>query len=156
MTSTALQKYQLSAQQRRLWRLYERGWEIYAQCALSLRGPVDTQRLQQAVYQLVSRFEIFRTGFEILQGMDLPLQAISEVPKLVFQIAPAEKIEGVDRESFLHELLTQERAAGLDFQEGPFVRACLVRVSRNESLLAITLLSLCADTLTLRRLPFDL
>src|SRR5262249_47678090 len=108
------------------------------------------------VYQLVSRFEIFRTGFEILQGMDLPLQAISEVPKLVFQIAPAEKIEGVDRESFLHELLTQERAAGLDFQEGPFVRACLVRVSRNESLLAITLLSLCADTLTLRRLPFDL
>src|SRR5262245_62938571 len=72
------QGFRLSPQQERIWGLRAKCPTFYrARCSVSLKGNLDTDRLEQAVNDVVSRHEILRTSFHSQDTHD-PLQIIHE------------------------------------------------------------------------------
>ena len=79
MTELAAQGFNLSPQQRRLWRLAgasaPRAW-----ARIRIVGDLDRDRLCRAIGRLVARHEILRTEYACPPGMSMPLQMIGAAP----------------------------------------------------------------------------
>src|SRR5438309_6096338 len=73
--------FRISPQQRRLWGLIQQNPQVAfcAQCHVRITGPLDAQRLDEAVRTLRSTHEILRTEFVLLPGTRTPVQVIGEV-----------------------------------------------------------------------------
>ena len=151
-TATSLQGFHLSARQKGLW--FSRPHRRISQsiCLLHLQGQLDAERLECALRGLIGRYEILRTGFMALPGMDTPLQVISESPELQFRLAPAEMLQVEDREAALRNIVQLEHENPLDYKEPPFVRALLMPGGPREHFLLLTMLPLAADSTSLNRL----
>src|SRR5215210_1279646 len=85
MQSADIQGFELSPQQRHLWRLGREleGAPLRVQAAWQLTGPLERARLAGALHGVVARYEILRTTFSQLPGLALPLQVVGS------EIAPA-------------------------------------------------------------------
>src|SRR5262245_61509518 len=87
MQEEMLEGYRLSPQQRHLWGLLRRGWNVAYQtkCAVMIKGRFESRRLKTAVEKIIARHEILRTTFHCLPGMTIPMQVINETGGLVWQ-----------------------------------------------------------------------
>ncbi|HEY6804760.1 MAG TPA: amino acid adenylation domain-containing protein [Pyrinomonadaceae bacterium] len=74
----AIEGYRLSPQQKRLWLQHDSSAAPQLSCVIAIEGPLDPQRLERAIDQLVARHEILRTKFERLAGMEVPVQVIGD------------------------------------------------------------------------------
>src|SRR6185312_10494585 len=86
MNTTAATGARLSQQQARLWSFQQHSSAYQAICALRLQGSLHTEMLQQAIQQVVDRYEILRTNFAHVPGMDLPLQVVSGAGTWYWQV----------------------------------------------------------------------
>ena len=66
MSKEIIEGYRLSPQQKHLWLLGES--ERSATCAVRIDGELNPDLLEQAIRQVVERFEILRTTFKLLPG----------------------------------------------------------------------------------------
>ena len=82
MSKEIIEGYRLSPQQKHLWLLGQS--ERSATCAVRIDGELNPDLLQQAIRQVVERFEILRTTFKLLPGMTIPVQIISDRPDIEF------------------------------------------------------------------------
>ena len=142
--------YRLSPQQQRLWRLLaQSGTDPFRSvCVAELRGALDVSRLERALTAACRRHEALRTRFELLPGLDLPLQVIDDEPAAV-RVRTVEG--GGDYEAALARLLEEESAA-----DGA-ARECALRTSVAEAgdgrtLLLLSAPSMCADATSIRNL----
>ena len=127
---------QLSFTQERMWFIHQLAPESPAYnvpVALRMRGTVDTGALQQAIAGLISRHQVLQTRFSMMpEGPRAQFQGSVEPPVLreidVSDSGPAslEVAAGV-----LGDLASEP----FDLDEPPLVRACLVRLSPEDSLL---------------------
>ena len=140
MTNTsAIEGFQLSAQQLRLWQLQASGRspKYHTSFSIEIGGAVDVDRLRAAVEAVVSRHEILRTTFQRLPDMAIPVQVISETPSFEFT---CEEVLGNGHPA--------DSAPTFDLAKGPLIKACLRRIEPARHCLTITLPSLCGDALT--------
>ena len=82
MSKEIIEGYRLSPQQKHLWLLGQS--ELSAACVVNIDGELNPDLLQQAIRQVVERFEILRTTFRLLPGMTIPVQVICERPDFEF------------------------------------------------------------------------
>ena len=113
-----IEGFQLSPQQKRLWLLQQESPAFCAQCAILIDGPLDHDRLQQALQRIISRHEILRTTFHRRPGIKIPIQVVSE------SILPSwrEVMSDVNcpqRDWDIEEVMRQERCLPRDFESGP-------------------------------------
>ncbi|MDQ2971090.1 MAG: condensation domain-containing protein, partial [Acidobacteriota bacterium] len=73
-----LQGFRLSAQQRRVWSLWQGDRTARSWCALRIEGDLDVDRLRRAAESLAASHEILRTTFPRRPGMRTPVQAVGE------------------------------------------------------------------------------
>ena len=140
--------FRLSAQQERAWHAQEQGLPQFAQCVISIRGPLVAARLEQALARLVEKHEILRTVLRRQAGVRLPFQVIREEAAFHFEQAADEKL-GIE------DLLERERhSVALKQEEVPF-RALLVK-SGSQHRLALTLPAVNADQATLENLTREI
>src|SRR5215467_11467802 len=99
-----------SSQQERTWLQHEAGVRAFAQCVIAITGTVDFTKLQQALRQLVSEYEILRTVFRRQTGIKLPFQVIQEESHVLFEHA-----QGGD----LADLARRDRESAWDLENGP-------------------------------------
>src|SRR6185503_11307657 len=80
MLEQIVEGYELSPQQKELWRVMQRAAneEFAVTCEVRVEGAVDHVRLQQAVDQVLARHEILRTTYAQVAGLSYPLQVIGE------------------------------------------------------------------------------
>ena len=80
MLEQIVEGYELSPQQKELWRVMQRtvDHEFAVTCEVRIEGFVDHERLAQAVDQVLARHEILRTNYEQVAGLSYPLQVIGE------------------------------------------------------------------------------
>ncbi|MQY02119.1 non-ribosomal peptide synthetase [Actinomadura macrotermitis] len=78
-TTTALEGFPLSPQQRHAWRSHEAtGRPVPAlTCAVDIDGDLDREALRGAVSALVRRHEILRTAFRPVPGLAVPVQVVN-------------------------------------------------------------------------------
>jgi amino acid adenylation domain-containing protein/non-ribosomal peptide synthase protein (TIGR01720 family) len=82
MSKEIIEGYRLSPQQKHLWLLGQS--ERSAACVVRIDGELNPDLLQEAIRQVVERFEILRTTFKLLPGMTIPVQIISDRPDFEF------------------------------------------------------------------------
>ncbi len=85
MPKGLIEGYRLSPQQKRLWRLPGKSSAYHTQCAVSLRGALDSQLLKRALQSAVDRHEILRMDFAALPSMEIPLQMPNSEARLNYR-----------------------------------------------------------------------
>ncbi len=142
MVHAVIEGFELSPQQRRIWRLQQREEGSFrAQAAFRLEGALDRDVLRRSLREVVARHEILRTTYRRLPGMDLPIQVIGEEPRFSYR----ELAAGDGDEEDVLEFLDQEAVASSDCDESPPPRFALLPVGEREQLMTVTLPPASAD-----------
>ncbi|MBA3441822.1 MAG: amino acid adenylation domain-containing protein [Pyrinomonadaceae bacterium] len=149
MPSEIIEGFQLSPQQKYLWPWQQNDSSTYrAECVLLLAGELDAERLQTALRLLVNRYEILRTTYRYLPGMDIPLQVVIEDSAPAWHTVDLPELH--QQQAEIEELLRQERRRGFDFEHGPLVHAVLLRMAADKHMLQLSLPAVCSDAWTLK------
>ncbi|WP_395367082.1 amino acid adenylation domain-containing protein [Streptomyces sp. YH02] len=116
--------------------------EYHIPLELALSGPLDTEALRAALQAVVERHEALRTRLQITAGGDL--LAVIE-PAGEFEL-PLDDLSGAaDAVARAESLAAAESAAAFDLSADQLLRARLIRLSRTEHLLVITMHHAAAD-----------
>ena len=152
-----IEGFRLSPQQRRVWLLQEHAPQAYyAQCALLLKGPLDTCSLKAVMAQVVQRHEILHTSFHRLSGMSLPLQVVEEDCRLVINESVAEELDANEQQALVALLLNEARQVPLDLSLSAPLKAWLIKFKENEHVLALSLPALYSDATGLLNLAAEI
>ena len=141
MQQAALEGFRLSPQQRHLFALAAPGeWPFVVQTVVRVGGPLDSARLHGAAERVAERWEVMRTGFARMPGVELPLQVVGAAG---FAWDEELRVAELDDDA-LERLLGEARARPFALDEGPMAR--LRRVDAGSgSLLLLTLPAATAD-----------
>lgn len=128
-----------------------------AQCAVLLEGPVDPDRLGQALDDVVGRHEILRTTFAQPEGMRIARQVIGVESAQAWSLQREPRgTAPIDDGAALERLMTREAEREPDLARDPSLRALLVGGSETQALLLLTVWAACADATSLPALVGEL
>ncbi len=122
-----------SLSQRRMWLVQQFDPHSVAYnvaLSLRLRGPLDAQRLVQALQMLVQRHESLRTRLALQQGQ--VMQVVEPSVALPFECIDLRDTPAQSREGAARALLSERVAAPFDLRHAPLHRATLVRMADDE------------------------
>jgi len=150
--------YRLSAQQERLWRLQQDSatTPFRVQGLIEIEGPLDRERLQEALDWVVQQHEILRTGFGVFPGMTVPVQVIYEVTAGLNDIQDLGPLAADERTTRLEALWRELSVQPIDCTRPFSIHTVLARLAADQHELFISLPALCADDRTLQQLVGEL
>lgn len=123
--------YPISDAQRRLWILnqFEPDSATYNMPhSLPLKGDYDIERLEQSIQMVIERHEILRTHFhEDEEGV--VTQIIQPSKEFKFSIDKHDYTEEIAPEQSVYKYIQADRNKGFDLQNGPLLRAALLKVA---------------------------
>ena len=129
----------LSFTQQQFWLLDQTGPHraAYNVCtAVQITGTVDTQRLREALEQIVARHEVLRTSIVVEQGT--PVQEISPAAPIALRISDLTKLSLSKREAEMNLALAAEAGTPFDLSQGPLFRTHLLNLNDDEHVLFLT------------------
>ena len=138
--------YPLSFAQERLWFLnqLEPGSPFYnVPVAVRLTGRLSIPALKQTLDEIVSRHEILRTHFPIIDG--LPTQAISPARQVAFPLIDLSELSESERDSEVRRLVSQESQHSFDLKQGPLLRINLLRLGERDHVLILVMHHIISD-----------
>ncbi|MET0396905.1 MAG: amino acid adenylation domain-containing protein, partial [Longimicrobiaceae bacterium] len=136
----------LSPAQRRMWLLdrMEPGSPAYnVPTFLRMRGVLEPGALVRAVAALVRRHESLRTVFPERGGE--PVQEVRPAGSFPVPVADLRGVAGADRERLLRGLLLAEGMRPFDLERGPIMRASLLRLADDDSVLLVNTHHIVSD-----------
>jgi amino acid adenylation domain-containing protein len=108
-----------------------------------LRGALDAATLERAFNEIIRRHEILRTSFTLREGV--PVQVVAPSAQMLLtegdDLRPAEARD----EEALRRLARAEAQHPFDLERAPLMRAKLLRISRDESLLLLVMHHIVSD-----------
>jgi amino acid adenylation domain-containing protein len=136
----------LSFAQQRLWFLDQVGpgnpaYNIPACCRLT--GQVNLMALEQALNEIIRRHETLRTSF--LSAGGKPIQVINQTQPLALTVVDLDDFSLDDREARFLRLADQEASKPFNIERGELLRAVIIRLSRDEFALLLTLHHIVSD-----------
>jgi amino acid adenylation domain-containing protein len=150
---TTANGFELSPQQKYLWRLQQsNSFNYCAVCSVLITGNLQADILKSAVNQVVKNYEILRTSYREIQGMDLPLQFINNQEALWHQGYDLSKWNIQDRENKVQELFNDFGNLKISLQQDSVFNLSLIKLSKTRYILLIALPALCGDRETLNNL----
>ncbi|GAA6624124.1 amino acid adenylation domain-containing protein [Scytonema sp. NUACC26] len=150
--------YQLSPQQKHLWSLQQIDYSLpyRVQCAVRIEGNLNTNTLKEAIQNVVERHEILRTTFYYLPGMDIPLQFIADTNIALVHEHDLSSKSLQEQDEKIDVLFHEVSQLPFDFEQGPLLYVSLVTLSLQRYVLLISLPAMCADTITLTNLVYEI
>ena len=140
----------LSFAQQRLWFLdqLEPGSTTYnVSNAVRLKGPLNIDALNQTMTEIVRRHEILRTVFRTSDGA--PVQVILPAEPQSLTIVDLEELPESKREAEAQRLIAEGDQIPFDLANGPLLRARLLRLSKDEHIVALALHHIISDAWSL-------
>jgi hypothetical protein len=140
----------LSPQQKHAWSLQadQPGTPYAVRGLIRLEGPLDRQRLAQALERVVAEHEILRTAFRHLPGVQLPLQVVSAGAVRWAADADLSDSAPAAQEAEIAARWREFRPAA-DLAAGVLLDAGVLRLAADRHLLLLGASALCADAATL-------
>jgi amino acid adenylation domain-containing protein len=138
--------FPLSYAQQRLWFLdqLEPGSSFYNIFdTLSFDAPLDAQALEQSLNEIVRRHEVLRTTFSDVRGE--PVQVIAQSLKLPLPVVDLKHLAEDERSTEASRLSAEEYERPFNLARGPLVRAKLLRMADEESVLFLTMHHIVSD-----------
>jgi amino acid adenylation domain-containing protein len=140
----------LSFAQERLWFLdqIQRGNPAYNLFdGWRLKGPINTEALEQAFNEVIRRHEVLRTSFSETQGQPVPVFA-SEAQLRIQQIDMRD-VGAPERDAAVQTLIAEEARKPFDLNRGALLRATLYRTGEDDHVLLITMHHVISDAWSL-------
>jgi amino acid adenylation domain-containing protein len=130
---TASNLYPPSIDQERLWFIDQlqpgnTAYNIFT--ASRLTGPLDVKAMERAANELLRRHESLRTTFRVIDGQ--PMQFIAPTLKLSMTPVDLESLPEDEREAEAVRRATEEFSTPFDLEQGPLIRAGLLRLAPME------------------------
>ena len=129
-----------SIDQERLWFIEQlqpgnAAYNIFS--ASRIKGPLDATVMERVVNELVTRHEVLRTTFIVID--DQPMQVIH--PKMYVTLTPFDlqswPLE--EREQEALRLVTEDFSRPFDLEKGPLLRVGLLRLAENDHVLHVNM-----------------
>lgn len=124
--------------QQRLWfldRLQPGDLSYLIPWSFRLKGDLDVSALERTLNELVRRHELLRTTFA-LSGEDV-VQVIAEALTVPLPVTDLSSFD--DAEERARAIASEETRRPFDLQQGPLLRACLLRLNPQDHILLMTL-----------------
>lgn len=136
----------LSFGQQRLWFLYQ--FEPHSSAnnvpvVVRFTGDLNVPALEQSLQHVLSRHEVLRTTFPVVDGQ--PIQSIDPHVTLTLPIFDLQHFPVAEREAEALRLATEEAHQPFDLTNGPTVRVMLLRLTDREHLLLWNMNSIVCD-----------
>ncbi|MEO1635975.1 MAG: amino acid adenylation domain-containing protein, partial [Cyanobacteria bacterium J06631_9] len=144
----------LSFAQQRLWFVdqLQPGQTVYSiPAALKFEGTLQIEILRQCLNEIVARHDILRTQFVAIDGE--PIQQIQPQLTLALSIVEVSVTASTDKEPLASALLPHFQAVmaqPFDLENGPLLRAQLLKLSETEHVLILVIHHIVADYWSLR------
>ncbi|WP_251070431.1 non-ribosomal peptide synthetase [Streptomyces sp. ISL-96] len=123
----------------------EGGSDGYAvQDTLELAGDVDAEALRAATQRLLDRHPLLRAAFRQRTDGQI-VQLIGERVELPWRFTDLSGRGGAEQSTAVDEITAQERAEGFDLGVPPLMRAALIRLGEQRSLLVLTMHHIVVD-----------
>ena len=135
-----------SFSQQRLWFLeqWEPGIPAYnIPVAFRLIGSLNVTALRQSLSEVVRRHEALRTTFTVVEGK--PVQVIAPSLTMILPVEDLQELPEPEREVTVRRRTTKEARRPFDLAQGPLVRATMLRLSREEHVLLLTMHHIVSD-----------
>ncbi|WP_250523644.1 MULTISPECIES: non-ribosomal peptide synthase/polyketide synthase, partial [unclassified Caballeronia] len=130
----------LSFAQERLWFLEQLnpGQSAYhIPVAVRLTGSLDARALQTAMNALIDRHEVLRTCFAQHDGV--PVQRIAMQAQVTVPLIALDTLDADAQATEVRRLAQDEATRAFDLEQGPLLRARLLRLSAREHVLLFTI-----------------
>ena len=155
MSQASIEGFPLSPQQEHLWTRTGGQGALCSVALVHLRGELREECLEGALEDLVERHEILRTTFHLLPGMKVPLQVAGEASPARRFVDLGERPEE-EHSAALVDLLEAARSRSLEWEKGPLFESVQIRLGRGQTLLLLSLPTLCCDAAGLGNLVAEL
>lgn len=154
MQSGQIEGFRLSPQQQRTWLLLQgEPAEAYlVQSAFLIAGRLDLDALKKALQTVVDRYEIFRTVFQCLPGMTVPLQVIHDQYRIDIYEQELVDLSSEAQEAKLEALFEQLKRQPLISENSPPLFIQVLTLGSEKHALLMRLSPLLADGITLQQL----
>lgn len=158
MQTEPIAGFRLSPQQRRLWSLQQANQKLprRAHVVVLIEGPLNTLALERAVREVVERHEILRTKFYRLDGLELPVQIISDDGMPAIHSLGLDDVQETDVERACETLLRRASAHETNGEEEPALLVSTASLSSSKHLLHADLHSLSTDAEGLNALVHEI
>jgi len=160
MQDVNVEGFQLSPQQRHLWKLTrerDSGSPYGAQCVVRIRGPVNLRTLRAAIDALPGRHEIIRTRFFAPEEVSTPFQVIAPVEAVTASVEYHDlTLVDTERQASTIESIREGSARALATDPTSHLIVHLVSLSAREHLLTIDVPGLRCDLAGMKNLVGDI
>ena len=122
----------------------ERGnpaWNIAVR--FRIRGALDISMLRRSLNEIVSRHEILRTTFSLIDGQ--PRQIVHATAAIPLPVDDLSRLAQAEREVEEERLSIQEGERRFDLKHGPLIRARLLKLGEHEHMLLATMHHIVSD-----------
>ncbi|MEA2125123.1 MAG: hypothetical protein QOI80_1905, partial [Solirubrobacteraceae bacterium] len=133
-----------SPHQEHQWTIAPDGPAGCTQVTLAVAGAIDPTALDA----VVGRHEILRTTFSRRPGIRLPVQVVHDELAPGWSESDLGDVDPAQQPGRVASLAAEERARPFDLDQGPLIRAHLVRLAPERQALVLTASSLCLDAAT--------
>ncbi|GAB1537798.1 hypothetical protein NUACC21_04520 [Scytonema sp. NUACC21] len=139
-------KLPLSFAQQRLWFLQqlepESGfYNIHVQ--VRFEGKLNVTALEYSLNHIISRHEVLRTNFVVVDGQ--PVQVIADSKTITLVTVDLQHLELTQRESTCRQLILEEAAQPFDLTTDSLVRASLFKLTETEHVLLLMMHHMVSD-----------
>ena len=141
----------LSLTQQRMWVLQQlepHSTAFNISVGIRLAGHLNQAALGQALAAIIARHEVLRMTIPTKDGQ--PVQSISEARGSVLPVVDTGELPEESRQIERTRLTREEQEVWFNLETDPLMRAVLIRITRDEHLLLITLHHIVADGWSMR------
>jgi amino acid adenylation domain-containing protein len=158
MNNEVIQGFELSPQQKHLWRLHQETDSLpyRSLCAIQIIGNLKIETLNSALKTVVKRHQILRTSFHDLPGMNIPLQTIGNISNLSIHHHDLSDLRPEEQRNAIAVLFESAKQQIFDFKQSSFSQISLVSLSLSKYVLLLNLPALYADAISLKNLVTEI
>ena len=144
----------LSPSQKYVWSLQPdaAGTPFRAATLVLIEGPLEQERLLQALREVVSRHEILRTIFHRQPGMKVPFQVVLDSGEPCLETIVLSSVDENAQQRSVEDLFRREQTRNLNLENDPVLQATLAKLDRDRFVLALSLPIVCGDARSLQNL----
>lgn len=140
--------FELSPQQKWLWRLQQNSSAYWIQLAVTIDGNLNPVALKNACQTIVEQHEILRTKFIIRPGMDFPIQQVCDRASPIWQELDGRNLNFEQQTTEIDQIL-QTLSADINIDTNSVLRLALIHLSVNQYILILSLPALYGDNRSL-------
>jgi amino acid adenylation domain-containing protein len=149
----SLHYHPLSLAQQRIWALDQLSpgsAQHNVHAAYSLAGPLDPYLLERCLNEIVSRYDVLRTGFQVVDGQ--PVQAVDPSLSISLPLSDLNGLPAPEKDAEVQRQAKEEAQRPFDMGRGPLIRAGLLRLGEQEHVLLLTAHEIAFDEWSMRAL----